>query len=99
MRKQHLMPIAMGLVNWPMMLWMAHGLIMGETGGMAGWALVTFVGAHLAVVVAALLGLRFALHWFPRVKLHRPSAQHFGIMLASAVCAAAIIHLLHGGVA
>ena len=90
------MPIVMGAVMGPMMLWMAHGWIVSS----AAWtAVASFVAAHLAFF-AGLLGVGLLLgRRAPalRRRLHRPSAAHVARMLGAAAVSAGIVHLLHGG--
>ncbi|MEO1640958.1 MAG: hypothetical protein AAFU41_17110 [Pseudomonadota bacterium] len=97
---RHAPPIAMGLVMGPMMLWMLHGILMGDGG--SALALTMFVAAHLGVavvvLVAAFLAARFAPGLRDRLTVwHRPSLRHFGIMLGAAGGAALLIHFaIHG---
>ena len=97
-------PFIMGSAMGAMMLWMLHqSLISGS--GIGGWAALTFVLAHFAVVGAALSVTVFAVRLSPRwrarlARLHRPDIRHLGAMAIGAVGAAAVIHLtLHGVVA
>ncbi len=91
------LPVAMGLIMGPMVLWMIHGAATGN--GLSGWALLAFVGAHL-VVVGVILGAGIvAARLAPglRHRRHRPSLGHVGLMGASAVASASLVHLIHGG--
>lgn len=93
-------PIIMGGLMGVMMLWMLHGALTG--GGVTGWALVAFVGAHVALVLVALAATVFAARLSPRVRdlmarVHRPSWRHVGAMSGSAAVVTAAIHVgLHG---
>ncbi len=95
------MPIAMGLVMGPMMLWMLHGMLTGD--GPAGLALLAFVGAHIVVASVVLITGLFAASLSPSLRarldrLHRPSLRHVGLMLGAALTMALIVHLVvHGG--
>lgn len=95
-------PVIMGGAMGLMMLAMLHMILTGE-GEMTGFVLIVFVLAHLAVVLGLLALSFWAARFAPRVearlpKLHRPSLQHVGLMVGSAVLCAGIIHLIHGGV-
>jgi len=95
-------PIFMGALMGPMMLWMMHGMLSGETN-MGFIALVIFVAAHFVVAGIAFGAALFAARLSPRVRawaarLHRPSLTHVGAMIGSAALAAGIVHLyVHGG--
>ena len=95
-----IMPIAMGGLMGPMMLWMLHGMLTGD--GPSGVALVIFVGVHVLVVAVLLAAAVFAARLSPGLRarlgrLHRPSPRHIGLMLGSATLAALIVHFgIHG---
>ena len=98
--KKQVLPILMGLVMGPVMLWMLHGFLLGD--GNSALAAIIFVLAHLGVAavvfVAAFLAARFAPRLRARLSLlHRPSLRHIGTMLGSAAGAALLIHfVIHG---
>jgi len=93
-------PVIMGAVMAPMMMWMLHGALTGS--GMSAAALVAFVGAHVALALVAVALVLVGSRMSPRLhgmlsRLHRPSAKHFGAMLASAAVVAVAIHFgIHG---
>ncbi|MEO9574040.1 MAG: hypothetical protein ABJ263_16290 [Tateyamaria sp.] len=93
------MPVVMGTAMGLMMLWMLH---LQLTGGQSRSfsALFLFVGAHVAILSLALTLPFFASERLRRLagRLHRPSLQHVGLMLAGAGVAAGVTHLvIHGG--
>ena len=98
--KHGLMPMTMGALMGPMMLWMLHGALTGNST--SALALVIFVGAHFLVVALLLVAVFFAARLAPRLqtrldRLHRPSLRHIGLMLGSAGMAAASVHFaIHG---
>lgn len=89
---------AMGL----MMLWMLHQQ-MTAPNAMQGLALVGFIGAHVIILAALIVGALFASRLHPRIqsllaKLHRPSWSHLRDMLAGMALTAGFAHIiLHGG--
>lgn len=93
-------PMIMGALMGPMMMWMLHGALTGNT--MSGAALLAFVAAHLALVLVAVALVVFGARMSPRLhqrlsRLHRPRAAHIATMLASAAVVAGCIHLgVHG---
>ena len=90
------MPIVMGAVMGPMMLWMAHRWIVS---GAAATPMLGFAAAHLAILAVLLGGGLLLGRRAPalRRRLHRPSAAHVARMLGAAAVSAGIVHLLHGG--
>lgn len=98
--KQTIVPIGMGLIMGPMMLWMLHDQLTGQ--GTSPLAVAAFVGAHVLILLVVIGAGLFAARLSPGMRekldrLHRPSWGHIGKMLASAAAAALIIHLvLHG---
>jgi len=97
-------PMIMGAVMAPMMLLMLHGQLTAETSATT-WAAILFIGAHVALALAALALALFAARLSPALRqqllrLHRPSLGHVGQMLAGMVLSAASLHLIiHGGIA
>lgn len=91
----------MGVLMAPMMLWMLHSALTGQSGvsAMAGLA---FIGAHVLVLIVAigavLMATRMSPKWRARAaRLHRPSASHFGAMVMGLIVSGAFIHvILHG---
>lgn len=94
-------PIVMGAVMGAMMMWMLHGLLMGETA-MGAVAVMVFVGSHVLLVALALGAALFASRMSPRTRawidrLHRPSLHHVAVMLGSAAILAGLVHVsAHG---
>lgn len=103
MSRHTLLPVAMGALMAPMMLWMLHGDLMGSGGGGAALKLVVFAGAHVVIIGGALLLGALAMRRFPGVarlaaRVHRPSLRHLGLMLAGAGLSGLVVHLAqHGG--
>ena len=103
MTRHSLLPVTLGAIMGAMMLWMLHSQIM--TGdSVSDWGPLLFVGAHVAVAILALGIARFGLSRFATVRrimprMHRPSLNHMGVMLSSAVGAAMALHVLLHGVA
>ncbi|MCK0149707.1 hypothetical protein MWU54_06710 [Marivita sp. S6314] len=97
MRLGDMLPLGMGLMMGAMGMWMLHGALTGD-GGMPG---AIFILAHVAVVGLGALAAAFGLHrrWpaLRRIRLHRPSLRHAGVMLAVALGTAMVIHVIHGG--
>jgi hypothetical protein len=95
------MPIIMGALMGLMMMWMLHGALTGDAG-VTGWALIAFLGAHLAIALIIGAAVVFAARFSPRShawinRLHRPSLHHVGAMLGSAIFVAGALHLgFHG---
>lgn len=94
-------PVIMGGLMGLMMLWMLHGAVTG--GGVTGWALVAFVGVHVALVLIAGLAAVFAARLSPKVqellaRVHRPSVRHIGAMLGTAVVVIATVHVSAHGI-
>ncbi|MEJ6640689.1 MAG: hypothetical protein QNL58_10210 [Octadecabacter sp.] len=93
-------PVIMGSVMGPMMMWMLHGAMTGN--GVTGWALVAFLGAHVALIAVVMSGVVFAARLSPRAKtfidrLHRPSLHHVAIMSVSALAISGAVHLVAHG--
>ena len=70
------MPIIMGALMGLMMMWMLHGAMTGDAG-ITGWALIAFLGAHLAIALIIAVAVVFAARFSPRShawinRLHRP---------------------------
>ncbi|MFL4468660.1 hypothetical protein ACERZ8_01760 [Tateyamaria armeniaca] len=103
MTRHSLMPFVMGAVMGLVMLWMLHMQITGE-GDQSIAALVVFAAAHVGALAAILVVPLFAarrLAWVRRLAkhMHRPRLSQAVYMLAGAVFAAAITHvIIHGGV-
>ena len=97
-------PIVMGGLMGIMMLWMLHGQ-MTSTSALAGWALVAFIGVHVALIAAAIGAGLFAARLSPKMRamlarMHRPSFHHIALMLIGMIASAGLVHLyMHGGVA
>lgn len=96
MKRVPVMPIVMGAVMGPVMLWMAHDMLTGQaaasSGGLTLFVLAHGVGVLILVAAGARLGRRFA----PvRRFLAHHSISHVSLMLASAAVAAGLVHLLH----
>ena len=97
------MPVAMGALMGPMMLWLLHDQIMGLPGSGGAWAAIVFLGGHallLAVVLlATVFAARLSLGLHARLaRLHKPSALHLALMLGTAATSAGFVHLaVHGG--
>lgn len=94
------MPLIMRSLMGIMMLFMLHGVMMGERSTTGSAALV-FIGAHLAVVGFTLAIAVFGLSRYPRLakiatKIHRPSREHVTTMLGAALMTAFILHVFHG---
>lgn len=102
MTRHTLLPLTMGGAMGLMMLWTLHRQLTSDDA-MGFAALAVFVGAHLLVVVVALVIPAWAATRLPRVHhfltgLQRPSLHHIGVMLLGAVLTAFVAHLwLHGG--
>lgn len=99
--KLQLMPVAMGGLMGPMLLWMLHGTLTSD--GPSGVALAVFVGAHVLIVILLLAATIFAARLSSALRLrmerlHRPSLRHFSTMLASAVVAAGGLYLFVQGI-
>lgn len=89
-------PLIMGALMGVLMLGMLHGPIMaGEFR--SGAAAAAFIGAHLAVLLAASAALFFpGMRRF--VARHRPAPLHVATMGAGAIGSVALVHLVaHGG--
>lgn len=93
--------VAMGGLMGLMMIWMIHGWMTGDNG-LAGWALLGFVGAHVAIVVVALKLGAWVSRRSPRLQRvfsHSPSMHHLSLMIAGIFASGTIVHLtMHGGV-
>ena len=93
-------PVIMGAVLGPMVMWMLHGAMTGNS--VTGWALAAFLGAHVAMAAVVISGAVFAARFSPRAKhvidrLHRPSLHHAAVMLASALAVSGAVHLVAYG--
>lgn len=96
--KSLVMGSAMGL----MMLAMVHMFLTGESE-VTGIVLMIFILAHLAVVLGLVALSFWAARFAPRIearlpKILRPSLQHIGSMVGSAVLCAGLVHMIHGGI-
>ncbi len=97
-------PIAIGAAMGAMMFWMLHGQST-STNTLAGWALVAFIGVHLAMIAAAGFAIIFAARLSPKTRemlawLHRPSWHHLALMVIGMVASVGTIHVVvHGGIA
>lgn len=95
-------PLIIGGLMGLMLLWMAHQQ-MTNPSFVQGAALMTFVGAHLAILAVVLGGAIFASRMHPLLrqiiaKLHRPSWQHMRNMALGMAISAGSAHLIiHGG--
>ncbi len=96
MRQGALMPVAMGAVMGPMMLWMLHGVLTGDGDGHAAVVFAALHAVALTVLIAGGLLLGRRVPGLRRV-LARHGPRHLGLMLGSAAVAAALVHLVHGG--
>lgn len=96
-------PLIIGGLMGLMMLWMAHQQ-MTNPSLVQGAALITFVGAHVAILTVVIGGAVFASRLHPRLrqiiaKLHRPSWQHMQSMALGMAISAGLAHLIiHGGI-
>ena len=94
-------PLILGTLMGGLMLWMAHGLIEGKET-LVGWALVGFIGVHLALIAVVAGAGFYSASLSPRARtmiarLHRPNPRHIAIMVLGAVGTAALTHVvLHG---
>lgn len=91
MRAQAVFPVAMGAAMGVMMPFMLHG--------MGAQSAVWFVLAHVAVValVVLVLGTGLARIWpglAARLRGHRPSLGHVGLMLGGAVVGFGGLHMV-----
>lgn len=93
--------VAMGGLMGLMMIWMIHGWMTGDSG-LVGWALLGFIGMHVAIVVVALTLGAWVARMSPRLQRifsHRPSMHHVSLMIAGMLTSGAIVHVaVHGGV-
>lgn len=96
MRQGAVMPVAMGAVMGPMMLWMLHGALTGQGGGHAAAVFAALHVVALAVLVAVGVVLGRRVPALRRVLAHH-GQRHLGLMLGSAAVAAALVHVIHGG--
>ena len=102
MTKQMYFPALMGAAMGLMMLRLGHNA-MTSADAVSLAALIGFAFAHVAVLAVLIgggaLALRLSPHWRARfARLHRPSWRHLLTMIAAALTAAALAHLiLHGG--
>ena len=91
-------PILIGLIMGPVMLWMLHRMLTGDTGGYTGAALLAFAGLHVLLGAVVFVGAIFAARLSPGARdwmdrLHRPKPAHFALMLLSAGFSAGVVHL------
>lgn len=90
-------PLIMGALMGVLMLGMLHDQIMaGEFR--SGAAAAAFIGAHLAVLLAASAATLFFPGMRRFVARHRPAPLHVATMGAGAIGSVALVHLVaHGG--
>ena len=97
-------PFILGGLMGLMMIWMVHGQMTG-TSALAGWALVAFIGMHVALAIVVICAGLFAARLSPRARaalarLHHPSLHHIALMVVGMGASAGAVHLfIHGGIA